>query len=66
MVVRLNLKNMKGTVDAIASKSDAHRTLIAAALSDKKTKLILNSTSDDMNQQAQLLRRTAQILSSPL
>lgn len=48
MVVRLDLRNMHGTIDAIASKSDAHRTLIAAALANKETKLLLNSTSDDI------------------
>lgn len=48
MVVRLDLRNMHGTIDAIASKSDAHRTLIAASLADKETKLLLNSSSDDI------------------
>lgn len=62
MVVRLNLKNMKGTVDAIASKSDAHRTLIAAALSDKKTKLILNSTSDDIRATADCLESAGAVV----
>lgn len=48
MDIELSLKDMHGTVDAIASKSDAHRILIAAALSDSECKLILNSTSNDI------------------
>ena len=62
MVVRLDLKNMKGTVDAIASKSDAHRTLIAAALSDKKTKLMLNSTSDDIRATSDCLKSAGAVI----
>ena len=48
MDIELSLKNMKGTAAAIASKSDAHRLLIAAALSDSPCRLILNSTSADI------------------
>ena len=48
MNVEFSLKNMRGTVDAIASKSDAHRILIAASLSDNPCKIILNSTSNDI------------------
>lgn len=48
MDIELSLKNMKGTATAIASKSDAHRLLIAAALSDSPCRLILNSTSADI------------------
>ncbi len=48
MKIELSLKNMKGTAAAIASKSDAHRLLIAAALSDSPCRLILNSTSADI------------------
>ncbi len=48
MDIQLNLKNMHGEVNAIASKSDAHRLLICAALGDKPCKLILNTTSKDI------------------
>lgn len=48
MDIELSLKNMKGTAAGIASKSDAHRLLIAAALSDSPCRLILNSTSADI------------------
>ncbi len=48
MDIELSLQNMNGTIDAIASKSDAHRLLIAAALADDECRLILNSTSNDI------------------
>lgn len=48
MDIELSLKNLQGTADAIASKSDAHRLLIACALSDSPCRLILNSTSADI------------------
>ncbi len=62
MIVRLDLRNMKGSVDAIASKSDAHRTLIAAALSDKKTALLLNSTSNDIKATAECLSAAGAVI----
>lgn len=48
MDITVSAKNIKGDVDAIASKSYAHRILIAAALSDKPCKMLLNSTSEDI------------------
>ena len=39
---------LKGTLPAIASKSAAHRMLIAAALSDRATNITCSSTSDDI------------------
>ena len=39
---------ISGTVSAIASKSHAHRLLIAAALSENETDIILNTTSKDI------------------
>lgn len=39
---------ISGTVPAIASKSHAHRLLIAAALSENETDIILNTTSKDI------------------
>ncbi len=48
MDIELSLKDIQGTVNAIASKSDAHRLLIAIALSDSPCRLILNSTSADI------------------
>lgn len=62
MIVRLDLRNMNGSVDAIASKSDAHRTLIAASLADKKTRLLLNSTSNDIKATADCLRAAGAVI----
>ncbi len=45
-----------GAVDAIESKSHAHRLLIAAALGDKPIKIICKSTSRDIEATAQCLR----------
>lgn len=39
---------LSGTVRAIPSKSDAHRLLIASAFADRHTKLMMDSTSDDI------------------
>ena len=39
---------VKGELDAIPSKSDAHRAVLAAALSDKPTDLILPALSQDI------------------
>lgn len=39
---------LKGELDAIPSKSDAHRAVLAAALSDKPTDLILPALSQDI------------------
>jgi 3-phosphoshikimate 1-carboxyvinyltransferase len=40
---------ISGTLDAIPSKSFAHRLLICAALADRPTRIILNGLSDDIN-----------------
>ncbi|HBZ03366.1 MAG TPA: hypothetical protein DEO83_06090, partial [Lachnospiraceae bacterium] len=40
--------SVKGSVRAIASKSHAHRLLIAAALSEEKTNIITPDTSKDI------------------
>lgn len=48
MKVTITPKKLCGKVDAIASKSFAHRIMIAAALADKPTKIFLNTTSEDI------------------
>jgi len=40
---------LSGTLDAISSKSFAHRLLICAALADRPTRIGLNGLSDDIN-----------------
>lgn len=62
MDIKLSLKNMRGEIDAIASKSDAHRLLIAAALADKKCRLILNSTSNDIKATCECLEKAGAII----
>ena len=39
---------LRGTLDAIPSKSDAHRAILAAALSDGPTDIVLSSFSQDI------------------
>lgn len=56
MIATLDLRRMKGEIDAIASKSDAHRALIAASLADAPTKLLLNSTSNDIKATSDCLK----------
>ena len=48
MNISLNWNNVYGTENAIVSKSDAHRALIAAALSNEKTVFNLTSLSLDI------------------
>ncbi len=48
MDIKITPKKLKGTAAAISSKSDAHRRLIAAALSDKPTEIFLNIISKDI------------------
>ncbi len=48
-------KKLKGSIHAIPSKSDAHRCLICAALSDGPTELALESTSADIDATARCL-----------
>lgn len=47
---------INGTIPAIASKSAAHRQLIAAALSGSPTTLEMNATSDDIEATIQCLK----------
>lgn len=48
MKVKITPRRLSGTVAATASKSDAHRAIIAAALADSPTKIIINTTSKDI------------------
>ncbi len=49
MNVKISPKKLSGTVNAVSSKSDGHRKIIAAALSDKETEIIMNNFSDDID-----------------
>lgn len=48
MDIKITPHPISGTVSAISSKSDVHRLLIAAALSDKSTLIKCNTRSDDI------------------
>lgn len=48
MDITITPKKLSGRVDAVASKSFAHRIIIAASLADKPTKIYLNTTSEDI------------------
>ena len=48
MDIRISPSRLSGRISAISSKSDAHRALICAALSDAPTELSLNGSSVDI------------------
>ncbi|MBR2743092.1 MAG: 3-phosphoshikimate 1-carboxyvinyltransferase [Clostridia bacterium] len=49
MDIKVTPSRLSGAVSAIPSKSDAHRLLICAALSDRQTELIMDKTSEDID-----------------
>ena len=49
MIARIEPKPLAGTVKAIASKSVAHRVIIAAALANGTTHVICSTTCDDID-----------------
>ena len=48
MRVLIKPNKIQGDIKAIASKSDAHRAIICAALSDKKTDIYISEISEDI------------------
>lgn len=56
MIARISPAPLAGTVSAIASKSDAHRLLILAALSRGETKLLMEQRSEDIDATISCLR----------
>ena len=56
MIARILPAQLGGTVAAIASKSDAHRLLILAALSRGETKLLMEKRSEDIDATISCLR----------
>jgi 3-phosphoshikimate 1-carboxyvinyltransferase len=56
MNITIHPKKLRGTVQVIPSKSQAHRYLICAALSDNETELLCPETSRDMDATADCLR----------
>jgi len=56
MIARIQPAVLGGTVRAIASKSDAHRLLILAALSRGETRLLMEQRSEDIDATISCLR----------
>ncbi len=56
MIATISPAQLGGTVSAIASKSDAHRLLILAALSHGETRLLLEQRSEDIDATINCLR----------
>ena len=56
MDVKLFPSYLYGQIDAMPSKSDAHRLLICAALADRPTKIIMSDISDDISATVRCLR----------
>lgn len=48
MDLKIEPKKLSGKLTAVSSKSDAHRKIIAAALADRETEIVLNAFSDDI------------------
>lgn len=46
--MKIKTDNLRGTVDAISSKSFAHRFLILASVADTDTKIFINEFSTDI------------------
>ncbi len=55
MEITISPHRLCGTIESIASKSQAHRLLICAALSKKETTLLLNESSADIDATARCL-----------
>lgn len=49
MNLKIQPRKLGGKIKAISSKSEAHRLLICASLSDKPTKIYCSTISDDIN-----------------
>lgn len=62
MIARITPAPLGGTVSAIASKSDAHRLLILAALSHGETKLLMEQRSEDIDATISCLRALGAII----
>lgn len=48
MNIKINSAKIAGEIEAISSKSYAHRALICAALADKTSQIVCNTISDDI------------------
>lgn len=56
MDIRIEPQKLNGTINAIPSKSAAHRLLICAALADRPTTIYIDRTSDDITATAECMK----------
>lgn len=56
MDIQINPRILRGRVEAVSSKSDVHRLMIAAAFSDKKTEISFNGISGDIEATINVLK----------
>lgn len=56
MDIKISPGRLEGSLEAISSKSDMHRALICAALSDRETEIFCNVLSKDIEATADCLR----------
>ena len=62
MDMRITPSKLSGTLEAISSKSFAHRLLICASLADRQTRIRLNSYSDDIMATVDCLRQMGAVI----
>ena len=62
MDIRIKPRQLSGTVEAVPSKSDGHRLLIAAALADQPTVLRVGPLSEDLRTTMTALRRMGAVI----
>ncbi len=62
MDITINPSKIRGTVEAVPSKSHAHRLLICAALADAPTRIVINRVSNDINATARCLRAMGAVI----
>lgn len=56
MNIKISRGALRGTVQMISSKSDAHRLFIGAALADQPTEMMINGSSEDLEATLQCLQ----------
>ena len=56
MNIKISRGALRGIVQMISSKSDAHRLFIGAALADQPTEMMINGSSEDLEATLQCLQ----------
>ena len=65
MDVRISPSSFRGSLRAVSSKSDAHRLLLCAALSDVPTEIFLSDLSEDILATMRALRTMGTVIEEP-